>query len=113
MKKTKYEKMREKRVERMYRILHDNHLEWKIVGYTYTEIQEQDKEQGKRARLASASSWGGDLAMRTEKKIIAEFRKMFIPKNKTGNISMERYLGICKGIEKFLLQIFVEKKGDE
>lgn len=51
--------------------------------------------------------------MRTEKKIIAEFRKMFIPKNKTGNISMERYLGICKGIEKFLLQIFVEKKGDE
>ena len=59
MKKTRYEKIREERYKKMYRIVHNLHPEWKIVGYTYTKIQEQDKEQGKRAHLTPASFLGG------------------------------------------------------
>lgn len=36
------------------------------------------------------------------KTILEDFDKEFIPENKTGVISMERYLNLCQGQKKFI-----------
>lgn len=43
------------------------------------------------------------------KKIISEFRELFIPKNEVGDISIERYLKLLKGIEKFMIKKIEEE----
>jgi hypothetical protein len=48
-----------------------------------------------------------------KKEKLQEFRDMFIPEHKIGSISMERYLDILGGIEKFISEVIEDLQTDK
>jgi len=49
----------------------------------------------------------------SKQKKLKEFRDMFIPEHKKGSISMERFLDILGGIEKFISEVVDDLQTDK